>query len=195
MQEHHNFWLEDLAQHKGSEFDDHFYRNIISMHVHHFLRLKEQMEERVSLKARGKKHTAPHLQNELREMMTLLRQKEVLLRWPGRNEGFRAVDDFRTGMQMLQDGKIADFIARTTTHRDILGRGTTAAQSMASNLALFDEDELDELGRPSRTATTQPNPPLDDDELDMHLPKRHYTDGPPPAALSVSEGSLCLPDA
>jgi hypothetical protein len=60
LQEHSNFWLKDMAQHKGKEFDDPFYRFVLSMNVHNFLRLKEEMEEVVALKHRTKKHTEPH---------------------------------------------------------------------------------------------------------------------------------------
>ncbi|KAG6907428.1 hypothetical protein DXG01_008893 [Tephrocybe rancida] len=37
MQEHFNFWLEEMAQHKGKEFDEPFYRKVLFMNVHHFL--------------------------------------------------------------------------------------------------------------------------------------------------------------
>lgn len=65
MQEHFNFWLEELAQHKGKEFDDEWYREVLSMHVHHFLRLKEEMENVVEIAPHTKKHAEPHLHNEL----------------------------------------------------------------------------------------------------------------------------------
>lgn len=171
MQEHNNFWLEDLAQHKGSEFDDKYYRNILSMHVHHFLRLKESMEERVSLKARGKKHGAPHLNNELRAMMGVLRDNEVLLRRPGRHEGFEAVDDFRTGLQALRDGKLKDFITRTTTNIDVLGYANAKA-TLPTDMQVDTEDGRDEQ------------------EVGEGTLKRSE----PPAAISVENGCLYIPE-
>lgn len=122
MQEHFNFWLEDMVQHKGKEFDDPFYREIVSANVFQFLRLKEEMEDAVSLKARSKTHKEPHLRNELAAVMNLLRENEVNRRRPGRHEGFEAVDDFSAGISALEKDKIKNFIARTTTHIDIEGQ-------------------------------------------------------------------------
>lgn len=94
MQEHFNFWLEDMAQHKGKEFEEPFYRWVLSMNVHHFLHMKDKMENVVFLKAQTKKHSVPHLNNELKEIMKHLGDMEVNFRRPGRCEGFEAVDDF-----------------------------------------------------------------------------------------------------
>ena len=57
MQEHFNLWLEQLAQYKGKQFDDVWYRFVLAMHVHHFLRLKEEMEKMSALVPRRKGHT------------------------------------------------------------------------------------------------------------------------------------------
>lgn len=120
LQEFSNFWLEDLAQHKGQEFDRVWYRFILSVNVHQFLRLKEEMEELVSLKARKGAHVEPHLRNELRELMKVLREQEVNLRRPGRsNEGFTAVDDLQSGYEQLRDKKIDSFIDKTTKYMNI----------------------------------------------------------------------------
>ncbi|KAI0055771.1 hypothetical protein BV25DRAFT_1776663, partial [Artomyces pyxidatus] len=113
MQEHHNFWLEDMAQHKGKEFDDDFYRKTLSLCVRDFLHLKDEMEETVELEERTKKHGEPHQDNELRAGMALLRLHEVNRRRPGRDHGFIAVDDFEEGYAVLGN-KIPKFIVRTT---------------------------------------------------------------------------------
>lgn len=128
-----------MAQHKGKEFDDPFYRFILSMNVHHFLRLKDEMEDAVSLKGRGKKHGERHLQVELREMMKKLRDEEVNKRRPGRHCGFEAVDDFAAGYEILKKDKIKNFITRSFMHMDILGLNGTPTtnlpeESMASDL-------------------------------------------------------------
>ncbi|KAM6503971.1 hypothetical protein JOM56_000914 [Amanita muscaria] len=110
MQEHFNFWLEDMAQHKGKEFQEPFYRRVLSVNVHHFLRLKDEMENVVFLKARTKKHSTPHLNNELKEVMKHLREAEVNCRRPGRHEGFEAVNDFTKGLEILKKEKIKKII-------------------------------------------------------------------------------------
>ena len=54
MQEHHNFWLEELTQHKGKEFSDKWYCDVLSMRMHHFLQLKEEMEANVEITSKKK---------------------------------------------------------------------------------------------------------------------------------------------
>ena len=69
MQEHFNFWLEELAQHKGKEFGDEWYRNVLAMHVHRFLRLKEEIESSVLLARQKKTHTNVETSNEVSVVM------------------------------------------------------------------------------------------------------------------------------
>ncbi|KAJ7707099.1 hypothetical protein B0H14DRAFT_2646904 [Mycena olivaceomarginata] len=72
-QEHYNRWLEDMVQKHGGEFDNKFYRLTISSNVHHFLRIKEEIETAFSLKHRGKTHTSPHLRDELQLLLTMFK--------------------------------------------------------------------------------------------------------------------------
>lgn len=160
MQEHFNFWLEVLVQHKGKEFDDKFYREVISPNVHHFLRLKEEMEEAVDLHSRTKKHSAPHLDKELRAGMDFLRREEVHRYRPGRNEGFEAQDDFARGIAELEGGKLANFVTRTTLWKEII-RGDTlpATQDEDDDWANATRDELPDGTRPPEM------PGLDDGDV------------------------------
>lgn len=105
MQEHFNFWLEELAQHKGKEFDEEWYRDVLSMHVHHFLRLKDEMEAEVQVAPRRKTHTEPHLQNEYQEALRVFREHDLHRHHKGRDYGFHAVDDYSAGMKLLQQSK------------------------------------------------------------------------------------------
>src|SRR5882724_11466304 len=77
MQEHFNFWLEDLAQYKCKDFDDKFYRDVLLMHVNDFLHLTQKMESDVGLTAQRKTHTAPHIDNELHEVMWICREHDL----------------------------------------------------------------------------------------------------------------------
>ncbi|KAF5384343.1 hypothetical protein D9615_003177 [Tricholomella constricta] len=126
MQEGHNRVLEEQVQHKGKEFDDPFYRDTVSMNVHHLTRLRDEMEEAVSLKLRTKNHSVTDLLNELRALLACLRDAEVNRYRPGRNEGFTAIDDFEEGWRILHQ-KITKFIARTIAYLDILGHHTAQA--------------------------------------------------------------------
>ncbi|KAF8810192.1 hypothetical protein BYT27DRAFT_7011859, partial [Phlegmacium glaucopus] len=114
MQEHFNFWLEDLAQHKGKQFDDVFYRKVLSMNVNNFLNLKDEMEENVTLKRHAKTHGESILDNELRVVMNHLREEEVDSFRPGRNIATIDRDDLTEGTKTLQGGKVHDFVAKST---------------------------------------------------------------------------------
>ncbi|KAG6835289.1 hypothetical protein H0H93_003080 [Arthromyces matolae] len=146
MQEHFNFWLEEMAQHKGKEFDEPFYRKVLSMNVHHFLRLKDEMEGAVSLKGRTKKHGEPHLKVELNALMKAFKNAEVHRHRSGRNEGFCAVDDFGKGITVLRKDKLKSFIERTT------------AYSFTNNGARENYEDSDEEGDVDGEAGQQPPP-------------------------------------
>ncbi|KAM6491642.1 hypothetical protein JOM56_012886, partial [Amanita muscaria] len=106
MQEHFNFWLEDMAQHKGKDFDEPFYRSILSSNVHHFMQLKDEMEECVSLEGRRKRHSMPSTNNELRALMTHFRNLDVNKYRAGRDEGFHATDDFALHCPKVGPGRV-----------------------------------------------------------------------------------------
>ena len=115
MQEHFNFWLEELAQHKGKEFSDEWYRNVLAMHVHHFLRLKEEMENSVHLKPHTKGHSHVDTSNEVREVMRICRERRLHYFEKGRDLGFHSSDNWATGyIKLGYEGKLADFITAST---------------------------------------------------------------------------------
>lgn len=156
MQERHNYFLEDHAQHKGKEFNDPFYRNILSMNVHHFIHLKDEMEQAVSLKLRTKKHGVTDLTNELVALLKLLREAEVNQFRPGRNEGFKAIDDFAQGYQILGE-KIKKFITRTTAFSNIIGEPQDAGELREMPTTVEDEwDEAQQDCLPDSARTTLP---------------------------------------
>ncbi|KAI0079910.1 hypothetical protein K474DRAFT_1574792, partial [Panus rudis PR-1116 ss-1] len=111
MQEHFNKWLEELSQYGGKEFDDTWYRNVLAPHVYHFLELKGAFENTVELAPHTKRHSAPHLDNEYRAVLQLLRESDLHRHHEGRDLGFHAPDDFSKGMKVLQEGKLEKFIA------------------------------------------------------------------------------------
>ncbi|THH16899.1 hypothetical protein EUX98_g9229 [Antrodiella citrinella] len=135
MQEHFNFWLEELAQHKGKEFDEEWYRDVLSMHVYHFLRLKEEMEASVHLSPRRKTHTEPHLQNEYRETLRVFREFNLHCHHEGRDLGHHSLDDFSRGIANLgRTSKVADVIANSLRARDNVEKEITATpRAMAAD--------------------------------------------------------------
>lgn len=101
MQERFNFWLEELAKHKGKEFDDKWYRNVISMHVQHFLNLKGIMESEMGLTPRQTGHTDPPTDNEIAEVLRVCRQNHLHSRRNGRCFGTKAEDHHTMGYTTL----------------------------------------------------------------------------------------------
>jgi hypothetical protein len=185
MQEHFNFWLEKMAQHKGKEFDEPFYREIVSASVLSFLRLKDEMEDEMGLQSRSKKHTDPKLRDELRAAMDLLRREQVHKRRPGRTYGWKAEDYFTIGFKALRKNKLKDFIAHSTMYMDQLG--TTFGQNAPSAVAdlVFGE----EASRAGGTAGVEGDTMVADTSDGDHV----ETGGsePPPIAR-MRGGELCL---
>ena len=91
------------------------------MNVHHFLQLKDEMENVVCLKAQTKKHSVPHLNNRLKAVMTCLQDAEVSHQRPGHHKGFEAINHFTNSLEILKKEKIKNFIMWTTVYLDIIG--------------------------------------------------------------------------
>ncbi|ETW77008.1 hypothetical protein HETIRDRAFT_421218 [Heterobasidion irregulare TC 32-1] len=65
-QEHFNKYLEEFAQHKGKEFGDKWYRDVLSIYIHNFMCLSDKMEKAVNLADRSLHHTNKCIDNKLR---------------------------------------------------------------------------------------------------------------------------------
>ncbi|ETW84935.1 hypothetical protein HETIRDRAFT_311808 [Heterobasidion irregulare TC 32-1] len=66
MQEHFNKYLEEFAQHKEKEFGDEWYRDVLSIHIHNFMHLSNEIEEAVNLTDRSSHHINKCINNKLR---------------------------------------------------------------------------------------------------------------------------------
>lgn len=94
MQERFNLLLEEFAKHEGQEFSNPWYRLVLAMHVHRFLRLKDEMEKMVDLVPRRKAHSEPHLDNEFNEVLRIFREWGIHKFKAGRDLGHHAQDQF-----------------------------------------------------------------------------------------------------
>jgi hypothetical protein len=146
MQEHWNFWLEELAQHKGAEFSNPFYRDVVAMNVQHFLQLKEEMEESVGLTRRSKTHGEPHLRAEYQILLQLYRKTQLHLFRSGRSYGYVSRDDYSEGYEKLSSGDtIPNFITATTRAMDVLGVNAEKQQEVPCRAASVqsEDEEMD----------------------------------------------------
>ncbi|KAJ7327496.1 hypothetical protein DFH08DRAFT_710387 [Mycena albidolilacea] len=119
-QEWFNNWLEELVDHKGGDFDDHFYRHTLAPNVFHFLRFKEHIQDAFELKHRSKTHGAPHLRNEFQQLLRMHKEDELHSFRPGRTLGLAAVNYFGQGYERLEDGRMDQFIEQSTAYSDIM---------------------------------------------------------------------------
>ncbi|KAJ7493475.1 hypothetical protein FB451DRAFT_1490540 [Mycena latifolia] len=119
-QEGFNKWLEEMVEHKGGDFDDHFYRHTLAPNVFHFLRIKEQIEDAFELKRRGKTHTLPHQRNEFQQLLRMYKEDELHLFRPGRTMGHAAINYLERGYERLEDGRMDHFIQQSTAYSDIM---------------------------------------------------------------------------
>lgn len=117
MQEHFNLMLESLAEYKGKDFSNPWYRLVLSMHVHHFIRLKEEMEKMVGLVPRRKGHTEPHLNNEFSELLRIFRERDIHTFQAGRDLGYHCPDHFAQGFVQLTMGRLQRFVERSMQGR------------------------------------------------------------------------------
>jgi hypothetical protein len=101
MQEHYNRWLEDMVRKKGGNFDNKFYRTTLAPNVHHFLRIKEEVESSFDLSARAKTHGSPHTRNEYQQLLRLHKENQLHLFRSGRSMGHAAVNTFARGFNRL----------------------------------------------------------------------------------------------
>lgn len=173
MQEHFNFWLEDMAQHKGKDFDEPFYRSILSSNVHHFMQLKDEMEQFVSLESRRKRHSALSTNNELQALMKHFRNHEVNKYRAGRDEGFCATDNFTHGLETLRKGKLKSYITKSCSYSDILGMQQCTEENNTE-----DDDQFDEIMDEDPATNDSPPPHIITSNGELHLvrPIRHRTD-------------------
>ncbi|KAJ7660455.1 hypothetical protein B0H17DRAFT_954170, partial [Mycena rosella] len=113
-------WLP--ADFHGGEFDSKFYRQTISPNVHHFLQIKEEVETAFELEPRGKTHTSPGVQSELHLLLTVFKEEEVHVFCSGRSMGHAAVNQFARGWRRLEEGKMEDFLTKSTVPGDFLAQ-------------------------------------------------------------------------
>ncbi|KAF8969042.1 hypothetical protein BDZ97DRAFT_1902760 [Flammula alnicola] len=160
LQEHYNRWLEDMVKKRGGDSDDKFYRQTLSPNVEHFLRIKEEIENAFDLKIRGKTHTSPHLRDELRLLLSLYSEENLHLFCAGRTFIRKTTCH---GYNKLRNGKLKDFIYKTTTYADVIADIQAYKKTEESSAPDFEDEDLNQ----------QDYQPNDDD--------------PPPSEISGSE--------
>ncbi|KAH9949518.1 hypothetical protein B0H21DRAFT_672644, partial [Amylocystis lapponica] len=84
MQEHFNRLLQAIAERKGTEYSNHFLRDVVSRNLHHMARLQHDMKEGVGLSRCSGHHLNPKAVAELKILDHEYQEHELHSRRPGR---------------------------------------------------------------------------------------------------------------
>lgn len=144
MQEYFNRLLEAIVEKKGVEYGDTFIREVISRNLHHFARIKLDLRVGVGLSQRSGRHSAPHLNPEIRILLEVYKSSELHLRRPGRVYIDTDKDQFQSGIVKLQEGKLKKWILDTTGTRQLLSSMQPVMPVTAESDSSDDEEEVDE---------------------------------------------------
>ncbi|THU94700.1 hypothetical protein K435DRAFT_860245 [Dendrothele bispora CBS 962.96] len=144
MQEYFNRWVEDMISKHGGSFNNPFYRSIISPNVCHFLHLKESIIAAYGLEQRSLTHTSAKLDAEMRNLLLLYKQEELHLFRIGRSLGHAAKNSFEAGYNVLDGGKLKEYLDRSRERVDLLSRVLPSQES----------------SQPVSKGTLVPDPPL-----------------------------------
>ncbi|KAJ8075658.1 hypothetical protein PM082_021288 [Marasmius tenuissimus] len=115
MQEDHNKKLEAMVTKAGGNFDDPYYRTIISPNVHRFVELRGTFETAFDLYHRSNKHTSPHMKPELRVLLQDLKNYEHAYFRKARHYGHVAVNLLGAGYRALEEGgKMDNYLGKSS---------------------------------------------------------------------------------
>jgi hypothetical protein len=115
VQEFFNRLIEAIVERKRVEFGAHFIWNIISRNLHHFACIKLDLHIGVGLAERSSRHKCPHMKPEVQTLLEEYCKTQLHQRRPGCAYDNVDTDNFRRGMNKLQNGKLAKWIIDTTT--------------------------------------------------------------------------------
>ncbi|KAJ7183909.1 hypothetical protein C8R46DRAFT_1159212 [Mycena filopes] len=162
LQEHYNRWLEDMMKKHGSEFDNKFYRRTISPNVHYFLQIKEEITTGFDLEACGQTHTSPHVRAKLKLLMTMFKEEEVHMFREGRSMGPAAVNQFARGCRRLEEGKLDDFLTKSTVFGDFLAEVRRVEEQLPGAQSADGTGDDDEQMQPQRSSSPRSSSPTSD---------------------------------
>ncbi|KAJ3864856.1 hypothetical protein EV359DRAFT_40092 [Lentinula novae-zelandiae] len=115
LQEHHNKKLEAMVEKSGGNFDDSYYREVISPNVDKFIHVLTSFESAFEQQHRSNKHTSPVMHPELKILLLYLKTSKLHLFQTTRTYNHIAMDLLSDGYDALDGGKLNTFIKKTTS--------------------------------------------------------------------------------
>ncbi|KAJ3819357.1 hypothetical protein F5880DRAFT_1677906 [Lentinula raphanica] len=119
VHEYYNRILEAIVQHKGRDYGEHFIREGIARHLHHFRQLKHSFLDGVEIQHRSARHSKPTLRAEIQTLLEEYRLQELHLYRPSRgfDEDRVVQTDFQIGQDAMQSGSLKKWTSRMTLMR------------------------------------------------------------------------------
>lgn len=173
-----------MVKKHGGEFDEPFYRNIISPNVHHFLHIKSEFEDAFNLKRRAKTHTSADLDDEESMLLREHKDSQLCKFRSTRSLGHAAVPALSQGFEYLQSGNMATYLRKSTEYADVMGdmialiagNNPTSDDSAASNPtpvpptpdadASSDSESSDSESNSSTSINSEDQPPEEESEIE-----------------------------
>lgn len=198
MQEHYNRWLEDMAGKLGGEFDDRFYRHTLSPNVHHFLRIKEQIESAFELRQRSKAHGSAHLRDEYQSLLRMYREDELHRFRSCRSMGHAAMNTFDCGNRRLEGGRLEKFLTQSLAYSDIVkemkspAEGRPDSNGNTSEVSSGIEGELQSGGHDSSESESDGD--SEDEQYRPTAEQRSEICARRPAFVDQDSGAMVIDD-
>ncbi|KAJ3775082.1 hypothetical protein FB446DRAFT_843468 [Lentinula raphanica] len=114
VHEYYNRILEAIVQHKGRDYGEHFIREGIARHLHHFRQLKHSFLDGVDIQHRSARHSKPTFRAEIQTLLEEYRLQELHSYRVGRGFGEEKVvqTDFQIGQEAMESSSLRKWTNR-----------------------------------------------------------------------------------
>ncbi|KAK6977142.1 hypothetical protein R3P38DRAFT_2582264 [Favolaschia claudopus] len=113
LQEHLNFWIKRLFNSKSHSFDSKHLSEAVSLNIHGISTVRERVPGIFGFKKNGGGHKKSDTTNDLNALGVHYHEDRIMQYIPGRN-GHVVPNEFFAGYEILEGGKLDEFLERTT---------------------------------------------------------------------------------
>jgi hypothetical protein len=113
LQEHFNFWIKCLFNSKSHDFDSRHLAEAVGLNIHGISSIRERFPGIFGFKKNQGKHKNANTTNDLNALGVHYRDDHIMQYLPGRN-GHVVPNEFYAGFDILDGGKLDEFLERTT---------------------------------------------------------------------------------
>ncbi|KAF9013010.1 hypothetical protein BDZ89DRAFT_963282 [Hymenopellis radicata] len=113
LQEHHNFLIKRLFNSKSFLFDSKHVAETIGLNIRGFKSIRDLMPVWMGFKRNSYSHPKPEKSADINKLGATYRKYSLLSYLIGRAECYLVQDEFAVGLEILEGGKLREFIDRT----------------------------------------------------------------------------------